>query len=599
MITKSLSDDHGLDIDMLRSRYAAEKARRINPKRSAQFVEVSGQYKSFADDPSSVGVSPRAPIEEDIDVLIIGAGFGGLLAAVECIKAKIGNFRIVDKAQDFGGTWYWNRYPGAQCDVESYIYMPLLDETGYMPSEKYAHGPELFEHARRIGHHFDLYRHAMLQTNVQSMTWQEDERRWVVVTDREDRLHARFVISASGPLSHPRLPGIPGITSFKGRMFHTSRWDYGYTGGDHLGGMSRLKDKRVAVVGTGATAIQCVPYLARDAEHLYVVQRTPPTVGVRGNKPTDAGWFKSLPPGWQSARMANFNAWTSGVAIDEDLVKDGWTALYDLLTAGMPKDGESITPEEGAYRAEVFDFMKGEELRARVDSIVTRPDVAEKLKAWYGVMCKRPAFSDAYLASFNCENVTLVDTEGRGLDEITPDGIKVGDLEYPVDCIVFGTGFELGGSTGRSSHFPIRGVGEELLSEHFANGVRSLHGFYVHGFPNMFMIGNGQNGFKANYTDMAIEQSQQILHVIAMAMQNEFTRIEATAAAESDWIDTLIEKSQAVRAGLEACTPSNFNGEGDVERSFIANTYGGGPIEFSKLLSDWRADGKFAGLSVE
>lgn len=590
-----------LDVEMLRKKYARERDARLKPLANDQYIEADGAFGQFVSDPYIEAPLVRAGVEEAIEVLVVGGGFGGLVAAATLKKAGILDLRIIDKAGDFGGTWYWNRYPGAQCDIESYIYMPLLEETGYIPTEKYAHAPELFEHAQRIARHFGLYEQALLQTQVTEMTWDGGARRWTVTTDRGDVLKARYVFTASGPLNRPRLPGIPGINSFRGHMFHTSRWDYGYTGGDGSGGLNSLGDKRIAVIGTGATAVQCVPHLARDAKHLYVVQRTPVNVGFRGNVPTAPDWATTLQPGWQRERMNNFNAWMEGVSADSDLVRDGWTRLFYGLRAGwLPKDGKPLTPETAMRLAERADFSMGEELRARVEATVQRPGVADGLKAWYGLLCKRPAFNDEYLPAFNRDNVTLIDTQGTGLDRITESGLVHGGVEHPVDCIVFATGFEVGTDYSRRAGFTIRGVGGRTLAEHFGKGVRTLHGFYVHGFPNLFLLGVGQNGVKPNFTDTLTEQAEHLVGVIANAREQGATHIEATADAEASWLQTLIEKSQQARAFLASCTPSYYNAEGgDLDRSWAANTYGGGTIEFSKLLAAWRERGDHAGLVLK
>jgi cation diffusion facilitator CzcD-associated flavoprotein CzcO len=268
---------------------------------------------------------------QQVDVAVVGAGFAGLYLLHRLRKAGLTTV-VLEEADDVGGTWYWNRYPGAQCDIESYIYLPLLEETGYIPKEKYSFGNEIRAHARRIGEHFDLYRLACFQTEISEMRWLQDENRWLITTNRGDAMHARFVVTSSGPLNRPKLPGIPGIETFKGHSFHTSRWDYGYTGGSTEGGLTKLADKRVAIIGTGATAIQCVPHLGRHAKHLYVFQRTPSSVDVRGNKPTDPEWARTLTPGWQKRRMENFNTMFTGVPQDEDrLTRDEVTATVHYL----------------------------------------------------------------------------------------------------------------------------------------------------------------------------------------------------------------------------------------------------------------------------
>ncbi|KEQ53537.1 flavin-containing monooxygenase [Sphingobium chlorophenolicum] len=588
-----------IDVDFLRRKYTEERAKRLNPKGNKQYIEVKGDFSRYIDDPYVDGPLVRDAVDETVEALVIGGGFGGLLAAAELHKIGVTDIRIVEKAGDFGGTWYWNRYPGAQCDIESYIYMPLLEETGYIPTEKYAHAAELFAHARRIGEQYGLYSRALFQTQVVDVEWDDASAQWVAKTDQGDTIKARWVLSASGPLNRPKLPGIPGIDQFKGHTFHTSRWDYAYTGGDSRGGMTGLADKRVAIIGTGATAIQCVPYTARDAAHLYVVQRTPSTVDVRGNCPTDMEWAKSLKPGWQRERMDNFNILVSGQRAPVDLVQDGWTDLFrDMVSSWMPEDPTSVPPEELARLTELADFRKGNNIRARVDAIVTNKEAAEGLKPWYGMMCKRPTFHDTYLQAFNQPNVTLVDTQGRGLDRITENGIVFDGVEYPVDCIIFATGFESGTGYARRAAMEVRGRGGKTMTEHFAKGMRTFHGFFTDGFPNFFMLGLSQNGFKPNVTDMLAEQAEHITALIAAARAEGKTRIEATSEAVDGWVSTIREKSQRVRRFLATCTPGYYGGDGDIDQGLLIDTYADGSIAFSALLKAWRAAGDRAGLEI-
>jgi cyclohexanone monooxygenase len=297
----------GFDPEALRAKYAAERTKRLRADGNNQYQEITGQFAHYNVDPYVEPGFTRPALHEALDVLIIGGGFGGLLAAARLQEVGITNIRIIEKAGDFGGTWYWNRYPGAQCDVESYVYLPLLEETGYMPKEKYSFAPEILAHAQRIGRHFKLYDRACFQTQIKEAKWNDETGRWTITTDRDDVFQARFVIMCSGPLNRPKLPAIPGIEMFTGHTFHTSRWDYHYTGGDSSGGLHKLHDKRVGIIGTGATAIQCVSHLGQHAKQLYVFQRTPSSVDKRGNMPTDPEWVKTLTPGWQAHRNNNFS----------------------------------------------------------------------------------------------------------------------------------------------------------------------------------------------------------------------------------------------------------------------------------------------------
>lgn len=591
----------GLDFDpdALRAKYRMERDKRIRADGNEQYIEVNGDFSRYVDDPYVQRVE-REPLNDSIEILIIGGGFGGLLAGARLREAGFQDIRIVEKGGDFGGTWYWNRYPGAQCDIESYIYLPLLEETGYIPKEKYSFAPEILAHARRIGEKFDLYGAACFQTQIKAITWSDEECRWIVTTDRGDCIRARFVIMSNGPLNRPKLPGIPGIDSYKGHTFHTSRWDYGYTGGDTNGNLHKLGDKRVAVIGTGATAIQCVPHLAKHAKHLYVFQRTPSSVDNRGNCPTDPEWVKTLTPGWQKRRMDNFNVLVNGGAQEVDLVNDGWTDIIRNLGAILPRrrTDTDASPHEMAQMMELADFKKMNQIRERVDSTVQDEKTAEALKPWYRQFCKRPTFNDEYLPAFNRPNVTLVDTMGRGVERITEKGLVFDGVEYEVDCVIFATGFEVGTAYTRRAGFEIYGRGGKTLTEHWANGLRTLHGFYSHGFPNCFHMGITQNALTANFPHMLDEQSQHIADVIKHAKLHEARCLEPTAEAEAEWVATIREKAIISRRFLQECTPGYYNNEGKPEQGtgLAGENYGGGPIEFHEMIRKWRSDGEMKGV---
>ena len=587
------------DPDALRNRYREERDKRIRPDGNEQYVEVKGDFSRYIDDPYVEPGFTRAPLNDAVDVVIIGGGFGGLLAGARLREAGVKDIRMIEKGGDFGGTWYWNRYPGAQCDIESYIYLPLLEETGYIPKEKYSYAPEILAHARRIGEKFDLYRDACFQTQIKDITWSEEECRWIVATDRGDKMRARFVVMSNGPLNRPKLPGISGIDSFAGHTFHTSRWDYGYTGGDTNGNLHKLADKRVAVIGTGATAVQCVPHLAKYAKHLYVFQRTPSSIDERGNRPTDPEWVKTLGPGWQKQRMENFNVLVSGGNQEVDLVNDGWTDIIRNLGGLLigKKDSEK-SPADMMRLMEIADFKKMNQIRARVDVIVKDKRTAESLKPWYRQFCKRPTFNDEYLPAFNRPNVTLVDTLGRGVDRITAKGLVFEGVEYEADCIIFATGFEVGTAYTRRAAFEIYGRGGKSLTEYWAGGMKTLHGFCSAGFPNCFHMGITQNALTANFPHMLEEQSRHITELILHAKAQEARCIEATPEAEAEWVATIKEKAMNNRDFLEACTPGYYNNEGKPEKGFglAGELYGGGPVEFHELIRRWRQDGEMKGL---
>jgi cation diffusion facilitator CzcD-associated flavoprotein CzcO len=574
------------DANALRSKYAEERQRRLRADGISQYVRVTGAFARFGDDPWADPEFTRDPIRDSIDVAVVGAGFGGLLIGARCKQLGVDNVRLIDKAADVGGTWYWNRYPGIACDVESYVYMPLLEELGYIPSEKYAKGPEIFAHCRRIAEHYDLYSNACLQTDVQEIRWAPDDSRWVISTDRGDEIRARFVAMANGYLQRPKLPGIKGITEFAGHAFHTSRWDYEYTGTDLRG----LSDKRVGIVGTGATAIQCVPRLAEAAHRLFVFQRTPSTVDVRANRATEPQWAASLQPGWQQRRMENFQILTAGGASDEDLVDDAWTSL----TKKLP-----IVNEGGPNAAELADFAKMEEIRARVDAIVTDASTADALKPWYGYFCKRPCFHDEYLQAFNRDNVSLVDTRGLGVEQITADGAVVDGVTYPLDCLIFATGFEVGTSYSQRTGFEVIGRDGRTITDKWAEGVRTLHGLHVNGFPNCFIESIAQSGFTVNFPYLIDTQSRHIAWVIAWALQHGVAEVEATADAEAAWIDAVVRRSSVVAGRRESCTPGYYNREGHPEARLNQDSFFfGSPTEYADILDAWRTTGALDGLDV-
>ncbi len=593
------------DLNASRAKYREERDKRMRADGNHQYVEVKGDFSRYVDDPYVEPGFTREPLTDDVEVLIIGGGFGGLMAGARLREAGVQSIRIIDKGGDFGGTWYWNRYPGAQCDVESYIYLPLLEETGYIPKERYSFAPEIVEHAQRIAKKYDLYRDACFQTQIKAITWNEAECRWIITTNRNDRMRARFVVMSNGPLNRPKLPGIPGIDSFKGHTFHTSRWDYAYTGGDTTGNLDKLSDKRVAVIGTGATAVQCVPHLAQSALQLYVFQRTPSSVDERLNRPTDPEWVKKLTPGWQKRRMDNFNAQVNvtalinGIEQEEDVVSDGWTDIkrnLDAIAAAAAKD-PAITPEATGQMTELADFQKMNQIRARVDAIVKDKATAEALKPWYRLFCKRPTFNDEYLPSFNLPNVKLVDTRGRGVDRITEKGLVFDGVEYEVDCIIFATGFEVGTAYTRRAGFEIFGRDGQSLTEHWSGGVKTLHGFYSAGFPNCFHMGITQNALTANFTHMLYEQSAHIADVVQHAKQHEARCLEPTPEAEAEWVETIKQKASKSDFHIE-CTPGYYNNEGQLDQGpgFVGGLYDGGPIEFHELIRKWRSDGELKGL---
>jgi cyclohexanone monooxygenase len=592
--TASGAGEIEIDVEALKKKYAEERAKRLRSDAIGQYRELTGKFAGFDRDPHADPDFERPAIAEDCDVLVIGGGFAGLLSGCRLRECGVENIRIVEAGAGFGGTWYWNRYPGAACDIESYIYMPLLEELDYIPTEKYARAPEIRAHCERIALRYDLYRGALFQTEVRTLRWNAERSRWIVSTSRGDEIAARFVISCTGLLSRPKLPGIPGLETFRGHAFHTSRWDYAYTGGDESGSpMTRLGDKRVALIGTGSTGIQVTPELAKHAGHLYVFQRTPSSIDVRGNRPTDPEWVGTLEPGWSRRRRENFTNLTSGIYEPVDLVDDSWTEIIRAIGAPTGGEASAVDPAE----LQVSEMRKMEMVRRRIAATVRDPATAEALKPYYHYYCKRPCFHDEYLPAFNRENVTLVDTGGKGVERITPAGLVVAGREYPVDCIVYATGFDFMTRYTREAGVEVFGAGGRSLDEHWGEGARTVFGVQTHGFPNFFLMSLVQSGVSQNYMHIADEQTRHIAYIIAQCRERGLAAIEPTREAEDGWVEEIVRSGAQRAAFLEACTPSVFNYEGRRPRYAELNgTYGAGPVAYVARLEAWRASGELPGM---
>ena len=600
----------GFDPEQLTERYRVEREKRIRDDAESQFVEITNDSpyanRYLIDDPYAEPIE-RDPISDERDVIIIGGGWVGMMTAARLKQAGIDDVRIVDSAADFGGTWYWNRYPGAQCDIESYSYLPLLEETGYVPKLRFSFAPEIYEHAQRIGKHFDLYKDAVFQTWVSDLRWLEDESRWLVSTNHGDEMKARFVCMGTGPANRPRLPGIPGVDDFKGHSFHTCRWDYDYTGGGPEGNLDKLADKTVAIIGTGATAVQCVPALGESAKKLYVIQRTPSSVDQRNNAETDPKWAANLKAGWQSERQKRFGDAILGLANHPEFEDDGWTRMTRNVQS-LFAEAEGLPPGELKNMVQLADFKTMEQIRNRVDETVDDPELADKLKAFYNQFCKRPTFNDGYLETFNRPNVELIDvSEAKGLDRISDKGFVANGQEYEVDCIVYASGFEITSSYQRRIGIPIHGIGGESLYEHWGEGQRTMHGLMSRGFPNLFLCG-GLFVFQlgANYAFGVDVQAEHVAYTISKLEQRKVEAANVSADAEQAWIDDQLS-SEAAQVNLvlggsaESCTPGYYNQEGSRERyrNVRLETYGKGLGAYRRVLRDWRESDDLAGLELK
>jgi cation diffusion facilitator CzcD-associated flavoprotein CzcO len=590
-----------IDKKALLAKYIAERDKRLRTDGNAQYLELKGQLAHYLEDPYTPFVE-RAPVTDHVTFAFVGGGFAGLVTGARLVEAGITDVRIVEKGGGFGGTWYWNRYPGAQCDTASMIYMPLLEETGHMPTEKYAHAPEILEQCERIGKQYGLYEKALFHTEVEDLSWDEANSRWTIRTNRGDAFTASFIGLGTGPLHVPKLPGIPGIESFKGHSFHTSRWDYAYTGGDPKGAaLDKLADKRVAIIGTGATSVQAVPHLARACKELLVIQRTPSSVDVRANAPIDPQWFSTIAtPGWQQRWLENFTANQAGGNAEEDLVMDGWTDLSRRIRSKiMLLPPEDRVPMKMLAAYEDSDFEKMEEIRTRAETIVKDRDTAEKLKAWYRQLCKRPCFHDAYLQAFNEPAARLIDTDGQGVERITEKGLVVAGVEYEVDCIIYASGFEVGTEYKRRAGFDLTGRDGLKLSEAWSEGMKSKHGIHVRDFPNAFFVQPTQGAnLISNVPHNLTDSGRTIAAIVKHALDGGYHEVEVTPEAQDAWIELLLT-GMGRMMGAPDCTPGYYNNEGQNPgpAARLNVGYPAGATAYFKYIDAWRTSGQFEGLA--
>jgi cyclohexanone monooxygenase len=540
------------------AKYRAFKEARAG---AADYMAMEGEFTKYLDDVYSEPPIQRESLHDECEILVVGAGFGGLLLWQKLSQANFTDVRFCEKGGDVGGTWYWNRYPGIACDVESYSYLPLLDETGYIPSMKFASGFEILEHCQRIAQNFGFYDHCLFHTTVEATTWDEASGRWIVETDRGDKMRARFVILANGILTTPKLARIAGMEKFKGDSFHTSRWNYNLD----------LRGKRVGIIGTGATAVQAIPELAKIVEQLYVFQRTPSSIDVRDQRETTyeerATWTKE--PGWAGARRGRF------ARISE--VRAAVLANDDYL-AGKVADFKErkqydrvLTPEERMQKQLDSSFRLMEQVRARVDAIVKDPKTAAALKPYYPYGCKRPTFHDEYLPTFNLPHVHLVDTAPRGVAEINERGVVHEGVEYPLDVLIYATGFQW---MGTSTFQRITGRGGRTLKEKWeTEGTKTFLGLHSRGFPNLFIVTGPQGGGGSfNFTDVIYAHADYLVWMFQTMREREARIVDVHQEPEDNYARHCRDVDIAT-APLRDCI-SYYNGEGKAAPGSLA--YDGG-----------------------
>ncbi|MDA1077258.1 MAG: NAD(P)/FAD-dependent oxidoreductase [Proteobacteria bacterium] len=541
------------------ARYRAFKEAR---RGAADYMAMEGEFSKYLEDVYSEDPIPRDSLTDECDILVVGAGFAGLLLWHKLKAEGFHDVRFCEKGGDVGGTWYWNRYPGIACDVEAYSYLPLLEEMGYVPSMKFASGFEILEYCQNMAQKFGFYDHCLFHTTVEKTVWDESSRRWTVYTDRGDQMRARFVILANGILTTPKLARIDGMEKFEGEAFHTSRWDYNVD----------LKGKRVGIIGTGATAVQAVPELARIVDELYVFQRTPSSIDVRDQRETTdeerEAWANE--PGWAKTRRARF----AKISVGRSAMK----ANDDYLAGKVPDFKErkqyerKLTQEEMIGKQLDTNFRIMEQIRARVDAIVKDPVTAQALKPYYPYGCKRPTFHDEYLPAFNLPHVKLVDTAPRGVAQINEKGVVHEGHEYPLDVLIYATGFQWMATS--TFNMIVGRNGLSLRDKWHNEGTRTFLGLHSKGFPNLFIVSGPQGGGGSfNFTDAIEGHGDYIVWMLKTMRDRNEAIVDVTSESEVEYAEHC-RVADVMTAPLRDCI-SYYNGHGDADPGSLAY-YGGG-----------------------
>ncbi|MGF1599141.1 MAG: flavin-containing monooxygenase [Acidimicrobiales bacterium] len=544
---------------------AAEQARHreFNDVRRGtdDYLAMEGPFAAYLEDHYSTPPVERDSLTDECEIMVVGAGFAGLLLWHRLSQVGFTDIRFCEKGGDVGGTWYWNRYPGIACDVESYSYLPLLDEMGYFPSMKFASGFEIFEYCQKVATATGFYDHCLFHTEVTGVAWNDDSETWTVRTNRGDEMRSKFVVLANGVLTTPRLARIEGMEDFAGESFHTARWNYDVD----------LTGKRVGIIGTGATAVQVIPEIAKEAGELFVFQRTPSTIDVRDQRATTdeeiAEW--SNEPGWATARRERFRQLVGRRALQAN----------DQFLAGKAErpvrrsrgSGPRPSREERIQRDLETSFRIMEQIRDRIDAIVEDPDTARALKPYYPYGCKRPTFHDEYLPTFNQPHVTLVDVAPLGVQQINERGVVHDGKQYELDVLIYATGFDF---MSRQTMGRVTGVdGRTIADKWEQDGTRTFLGLHTNGFPNLFIVAGPQGtGGSFNFLDAIEEHSQYLVWMLSTMRDLGHGVVDVREDDEIDFAQHCAEVDLAT-APLRDCL-SNFNSYGRAEPGSLAY-YGG------------------------
>jgi cyclohexanone monooxygenase len=470
---------------------------------------------------------------EETDAVVVGAGFAGLYA-LHRLRGQGLSVRLYEAGDGVGGTWYWNTYPGARCDFESVDYSYSFDadlQQEWTWTERYPSQPEILAYLNHVADRFDLRRDIRLGTRVAAAHFDEEVNRWTVGTDAGERVSARFLVMATGCLSVPRVPDFPGLGDFRGRWFHTGNWPR--DGVDFAG-------ERVAVIGTGSSGIQVVPEIARQAEHLYVLQRTPSYVVPAQNGPLDPAVAAAIKADYAEHRR---RARESFLGVDLDPL--------DQPALSVDPEARQREYEErwrrggsfllGAYPDLLVDTEANDTLaqfiHGKIRETVRDPEIAELLTPrTYPVGARRLVVDTDYYATFNRDTVSLVDLRGTPLETITPTGFRTTAADYTVDSLVFATGFDA--ITGPLLAIDIRGCGGRPLADKWSAGPRAYLGVATAGFPNLFLVtGPGSPSVLSNMVLSAEQHVDWIAGCVAYLAEHGLARIEPTVAAEDAWAE--------------------------------------------------------------
>jgi cation diffusion facilitator CzcD-associated flavoprotein CzcO len=527
--------------------------------------------------------------DRELDVVVVGAGFAGMYM-LHRLRAIGLRARVLEAGSDVGGTWYWNRYPGARCDIESMQYSYQFSDPlqqAWQWSERYAAQPEILRYAQHVADRFDLRRDIRFDTRVEAATFDETTGRWLIASSDGTRLKATFCVMATGCLSAPNLPDFEGRASFDGPTYLTACWPHEEV--DFTGA-------RVAVIGTGSSAIQSIPIIARQAAHLYVFQRTANYSIPAHNRPLAPEAVRAIKADYASLRA---RAWQSPTGVDFHYRRQ---SALEATREERQREYEARWRQGGlGFMGAFGDLMLSHEanataakfVRAKIRDTVRDPEVAQKLSPRNIIGAKRLCVDTGYYATFNRPNVTLIDVGDVPIDQITAEGVRAHGRTYAVDAIVYATGFDA--MTGALLRIDIRGRGGVRLRDRWASGPRAYLGLQVAGFPNLFTItGPGSPSVLTNMLP-SIEQHVNWIAVCLDHMQARAVAcVEASAQAEDAW---MAHVEEAASASIKGTTGSWYIGANIAGKPRVFMPYLGGVPAYLKKCDEVVANG-YEGFSL-